>query len=113
MRLTAATLVALTATLTAHAAEWELDVDTRLVSVDGPPPIIAGGLGSVRFGGDESGLRLGRARFALSQNLGELFSLHLDASSWGDRDKTPVGLTEAYLQFRPYPYAGYRLRVKA
>jgi hypothetical protein len=113
MLLTAATLVALTATLTARAAEWELDVDTRLVTVDGPPPIIAGGLGSVRFGGDESGLRLGRARFALSQNLGELFSLHLDASSWGDRDKTPVGLTEGYLQLRPYPYAGFRLRVKA
>jgi hypothetical protein len=113
MLLTAATLIALTATMTARAAEWELDVDTRLVTVDGPPPIIAGGLGSVRFGGDESGLRLGRARFALSQNLGELFSLHLDASSWGDRDKTPVGLTEAYLQLRPYPYAGFRLRVKA
>ena len=86
MLLTAAALVALTATLTARAAEWELDVDTRLVTVDGPPPIIAGGLGSVRFGGDESGLRLGRARFALSQNLGELISLHLDASSHSTHD---------------------------
>jgi hypothetical protein len=109
----AGTLLALAATLTAHAAQWELDVDTRLVAVDGPPPIIAGGLGSVRYGGDESGVRLGRARFALSQSLGELLSLHLDASSWGDHDKTPVGLTEAYLQLRPYPYRGYRLRVKA
>ena len=24
-----------------------------------------------------------------------------------------LGITEAYLQFRPYPHAGYRLRVKA
>ena len=111
--LTAAALIILAATTVAQAADWELDLDARLVTVDGPPPFIAGGLGSLRYGGDESGLRLGRVRFALSQSLGELLSVHLDASSWGDRDKIPAGLTEAYLQLRPYPYAGYRLRVKA
>jgi len=105
-----ATLVAATA---ANAADWELDLDARLLTVNGPPPFIAGGLGALRFGGDESGMRLGRARFALSQSLGEVLSVHLDASSWGDHDKTPVGLTEAYLQYRPYPRAGLRIRVKA
>ena len=109
----AAALVALAGTLPATAADWELDVDARLLSVDGPPPFIAGGLGLLRYGGDESGLRLGRARFAVSQSLGEAWSLHLDASSWGDHDKIPAGLTEAFLQLRPYPRAGYRLRVKA
>jgi hypothetical protein len=104
---------ALAAATTVNAAEWELDLDARLLTVNGSPPFIAGGLGSVRFGGDESGVRLGRARFAVSQSLGEVLSLHLDASSWGDHDKTPVGLTEAYLQFRPYPRAGFRVRVKA
>jgi hypothetical protein len=49
----------------------------------------------------------------VSQPLGEILSVHVDASSWGDRDKIPVGLTEAYLQLRPYPFSGYRLRVKA
>jgi hypothetical protein len=109
--------VALVATLaaatTANAADWELDLDARLLTVNGPPPFIAGGLGAVRFGGDESGVRLGRARFSISQSLGEVLSVHLDASSWGDHDKTPVGLTEAYLQYRPYPRAGLRIRVKA
>lgn len=104
---------ALAAATTVNAADWELDLDARLLTVNGSPPFIAGGLGSVRFGGDESGVRLGRARFAVSQSLGEVLSLHLDASSWGDHDKTPVGLTEAYLQFRPYPRAGFRVRVKA
>jgi hypothetical protein len=97
---------------TANAAAWELDLDGRLVNVNGPAPIIAGGLGSTRFGGDQSGARLGRARFAITQNLGEVWSLSLDASSWGDHDKIPAGLTEGYLQWRPYPRAGYRLRVK-
>ena len=104
---------ALAVATTANAADWELDLDARLLTVNGPPPFIAGGLGTLRFGGDESGVRLGRARFAISQSLGEVLSVHLDASSWGDRDKTPVGLTEAYLQYRPYPRAGLRIRVKA
>ena len=98
---------------TAIATDWELDLDGRLVNVDAPPPFIAGGLGALRFGGDESGLRVGRIRFAVSQSFGNLWSAHLDASSWGDRDKSPAGLTEAYLQFRPYPFHGYRLRIKA
>ena len=58
-------------------------------------------------------LQLGRARFALTQSLGEVWSAHLDASMFDDKDRSPVGLTEAYLLFRPYPCAGYRFRVKA
>lgn len=108
-----AALVALACTSTSRATEWELDVDARLLTADGGKPFIDGGLGTTRFGEDQSGLRLGRARFAISQNLGEVWTLHLDASLWGDRDKIPVGLTEGYLQLRPYPASGYRLRVKA
>jgi hypothetical protein len=108
-----ALVTALGAATTASAADWELDLDARLLTVNGPPPLIAGGLGTLRFGGDESGMRLGRARFAVTQSFGEMLSVHLDASSWGDHDKIPAGLTEAYLQLRPYPHAGFRLRVKA
>ena len=98
---------------TAAATDWELELDGRLVNVEAPPPFIAGGLGAERFGGDESGLRIGRIRLCLTQSFGNLWSVHLDASSWGDHDKIPAGLTEAYLQWRPYPFAGYRLRIKA
>jgi opacity protein-like surface antigen len=107
------TVTALACAGAACAADWELDLDGRLVSVNGPPPLIDGGLGSVRFGGDQSGVRLGRARFAVAETFGEIWSLHLDASSWGDHDRIPAGLTEGYLQMRPYPWAGWRLRVKA
>ena len=98
---------------TAGADGWELDLDGRLVSSDAHPSYTRGGISGVRFDEDQSGLRLGRARLALSESLGELWSLHLDASAWGDHDRIPVGLTEAFVQFRPYPFAGYRLRVKA
>jgi hypothetical protein len=98
----------------ARADGWELDLDGRLVSSDANPSYTQGAISGVRFDHDQSGLRLGRARLALSESLGELWSVHLDASAWGDHDRIPAGLTEAYLQFRPYPFAsGYRLRVKA
>jgi hypothetical protein len=97
----------------AHVPDWEIDLDGRLVSVNGLQPFINGELGSTRYGGGESGARIGRVRVALAQTLGEIWSVHLDASSWGDHDKIPVGLTEAYLQMRPYPFDGFRLRVKA
>ncbi len=93
--------------------DWELDLDVRLVSSDGERTFVNGGLGTLRFDDTQSGLRLGRARFALSEALGEVWSLRLDASDWGDHDRNPVDLTEAYLQFRPYPFAGYRFRLKA
>ena len=96
-----------------RAAEWQASLDMRLVSSDAAPPIMDGGLGTVRFGSDDSGLRLGRARFAVTQRLFELWSAHLDVSAWDDKGKSPLGVTEAYLQFRPYPRDGLRFRLKA
>jgi opacity protein-like surface antigen len=93
--------------------DWEIDVDARLVSSDGRRSFVNGGLGTLRYDHTESGLRLGRARLALSEALGEVWSLRLDASAWGDDDRNPLDLTEAYLQFRPYPLNGYRFRLKA
>jgi hypothetical protein len=97
----------------AHATEWEASLDVRLINSDAERSYVNGGLGSVRFDRDDSALELGRARFALTQTFAELWSAHLDASVWDDRDAHALGVTEAYLQFRPYPSHGYRLRVKA
>jgi hypothetical protein len=97
----------------AHATDWEVDLDARLVWSDALPPFMEGGLGTLRYGADDQGLQLGRARFALTQAIGELWSAHLDFSMFDDQDRSPVGVTEAYLLFRPYPFAGYRFRMKA
>jgi hypothetical protein len=96
-----------------RATDWELSLDARLVSSDAYPSYMEGGLGTVRFGSDDSGLRLGRARLAVTQPLGELWSAHLDASVFDDQGGTLLGVSEAYLLFRPYPFAGYRFRLKA
>lgn len=112
--LAALALAALCATGgSAHATDWEVDLDARLVWSNAQPPFMEGGLGTVRYGSDDKGLRLGRARFALTQAIGELWSAHLDVSMFDAKDRSPVGVTEAYLLFRPYPFAGYRFRMKA
>src|SRR5579863_8995368 len=96
-----------------RATDFELSLDGRLVSSNAEPSFMEGGLGTVRFDRHDSGLQLGRARFALNQSLGELWSLHLDASMYDQLDRSPVGLTEAYLLFRPYPSEGLRFRLRA
>jgi len=103
----------LAATGASGAVDWDLSLDARLVSSDANPPFMDGGLGTVRYGSGQAGLQLGRVRFALTQPLGELWSAHLDASMYDDKDRSPVGVTEAYLLLRPYPSAGWRFRLKA
>jgi hypothetical protein len=112
-RATVLSLALLSLSATARAADWEVSLDMRLVNSDADRSFMDGGLGTVRYGRNDSGLQLGRARLALTQQLGELWSAHLDVSAWDNQDRSPVGVTEAYLQFRPYPRAGYRFRLKA
>jgi hypothetical protein len=113
LRTAAVSLALLLFTAAVHATDWEVSLDMRLVNSDADHSFMDGGLGTVRFGRNDSGLQLGRARLALTQQLGELWSAHLDVSAWDNKDRSPVGATEAYLQFRPYPRAGYRFRLKA
>jgi hypothetical protein len=96
----------------AHAADWELSLDMRAVSSDGRTSFLENGQGKLRFDEDHQGIRLGRLRAALDQPLGEVFSAHVEASTWDDDDKNPVDLTEAYVEYRPYPRAGLRSRVR-
>jgi hypothetical protein len=96
-----------------RATDWELSLDLRLVDSNAEPSFMEGGLGTVRFSSNDDGAQLGRARFALTQQIGERWSAHLDISMYDDEDRSPLGLTEAYLLFRPYPFDGYRFRLKA
>ncbi|HTV79822.1 MAG TPA: hypothetical protein VMF03_16330 [Steroidobacteraceae bacterium] len=95
-----------------RATAWDASLDLRLVASDAPDAYADGGLGVLRYGADRDGVQLGRARFALSQDLGDLLTLKLDASAWGQHDRNPVDLTEAYLQLHPYPVGDFRARVK-
>ena len=105
-------LLCLAGALPAHAADFQLSLDLRGVSSDGRTSFLDNGQGKLRFDGDHEGLQLGRLRAAWTQPLGEVFSAHVESSTWDDDDKNPIDLTEAYLEYRPYPRAGFRTRVR-
>jgi len=96
----------------AHAAEWEVALDLRAISSDGRTSFLDNGQGKLRFDSDHEGMQLGRLRAAWTQPIGEVLSAHVDASTWDDEDKNPIDLTEAYLEYRPYPRAGWRSRLR-
>ncbi|MBS0581281.1 MAG: hypothetical protein JSR36_18650 [Proteobacteria bacterium] len=98
---------------TARATDWQLSIDTRLVSSDADRSVMDGGFGPVRFDREDAALQLGRLRLALTQAIAELWSVHLDASVYDDKGGALAGFSEAFVQWRPYPRAGYRLRLKA
>ena len=57
-----------------RATDWDASLDLRLVAADAPTSLLDGGLGVVRYGDDRDGVQLGRARLALSQDLGDLLT---------------------------------------
>ena len=111
LKLAAATFLAL-ACATARAGDFEIAIDVRAVSSDGRTSFLDNGQGKLRFDEDHQGLQLGRLRAAWDQPLGETFALHAEASVWDDDDKNPIDLTEAYVEWRPYPRKGFRSRVR-
>ena len=96
----------------AHGADWQLELDARAIASDGQTSFLDNGQGKLRFDADHDGIQLGRLRAELNQPLGEVFSAHVAASTWDDDDKNPIDLTEAYLEYRPYPHSGWRTRVR-
>lgn len=96
----------------AQAGDWELALDLRAVSSDGRESFLDNGLGKLRFDEDHEGLQLGRLRLSVDQPLGEVFTVHAEASTWDGDDKNPIDLTEAYVEYRPYPRAGFKSRVR-
>jgi hypothetical protein len=112
MRAAAALVLALVCTSARAEGQFDLSVDMRLIAADGPTSYLDGGLGKLRFDEDHDGLQVGRLRAAWSQAFGETLNVHVDASLWRPGDDNAFDLTEAYLEYRPYPAGGWRSRVK-
>jgi hypothetical protein len=96
----------------ASALDWQLSADLRLLDSDGQRSLFDGGLGTLRYDSNHDGLQIGRLRAALTEPLGQVWALKLDASYWGQDETHSTGLTEAYLEYRPYPVDGWRARVR-
>lgn len=96
----------------AVAADWRLALDLRAVQSDGRDSFLENGQGKLRFGDEDEGIRLGRWYAAIDAPLGESFAVHVEGSTWDENDKNPFDLTEAWLEYRPVPRAGFKPRLR-
>lgn len=90
----------------------DLSIDLRAVSSDASQSRLTGGLGATRFAEDESGLQLGLVRLGYRGDFTDTLHLTAEAVSYGERSQPLLGLTEAYLEWRPVPASTWRSRLK-
>jgi hypothetical protein len=85
--------------------------DLRAVAVDSPLESFAyGGLGLLRFDEGHDGVQVGRLMFDLSGPIAETLRIQATASATTDDDHNPIDLTEAFIEWRPYPRSPWRWR---
>jgi hypothetical protein len=93
-------------------AEVEATLDLRLVQSNGRNSFLDGGLGKLRFDGDDDGVQLGRARFAWRDIVAGNWHANVDLSAWSLNDHRAIDLTEAWLEWRPVPKSAWRSNLK-
>ena len=103
---------ALAASNLALAYEFDLGVDLRGVAIDATQSRLTGGLGKLRFDGDQDGLRLGYVHAGVRADPTETIRVTAEAYAYGDKDVNAFDLTEAYAEWRQLPSSAWRSRVK-
>lgn len=111
-----ASLIAVTAAGAADLSPVDAQgfVELRGVAVDSSlSSFVHGGLGLLPFDDEHEGVQSGRfvldVRSPLSETLRAQFSALATA---GDDDQNPIDVTEAFIEWRPYPQSHWRWRAK-
>jgi hypothetical protein len=90
-----------------------LQADARWVQVDSPyASFTEGGLGLSRFDEDHDGLRVGRVLVNFNGPLTETLRADITLSGTGDSDVNALDVTEAFIEWRPYPSNRWRWRTR-
>jgi len=116
LRILAATALGLCLLGCRAAAQDRLElaglIDLRLVHSTGAESYLDGGPGLLRFDSTQDGLRLGEAVLSGKLRITDTLNFNLVASSFGDHNNAWGALSEAYLEYRPYPTGAWRFRAR-
>jgi hypothetical protein len=97
----------------ALAHEITAQIDLRGVLVDSPlQSFTDGGTGELRFGRGDDGLRLGKVMIDAAGEIIDTVRYGVTAQATGDGDQNPIDLTEAFLEWRPYPSSSLRWKTR-
>ncbi|MEO8307035.1 MAG: hypothetical protein ABI616_03220 [Pseudomonadota bacterium] len=105
-------MLLLSAVAGAAHAEIEASLDLRLVDSDGRKSFVDGGWGKLRYPANDDGLNLGRARFAWRGSPGGDWHANVDLSAWSLDEHNALGVTEAWMEWRPVPQSAWRSNLK-
>jgi hypothetical protein len=86
-------------------------LDLRLSQTDGEKSWLKGGFGKLRHG-DETAADIAQAALLWQPHLTDTFSGYVLLQGLSDAE-VPVGIEEAYVQWRPVPKSGFRFGVRA
>jgi hypothetical protein len=86
-------------------------LDLRVSQTDGEKSWLDGGYGKLRHG-DETAADIAQAAILWQPHLTDTFSGYLLLQGLSDAE-VPVGVEEAYLQWRPVPKSGFRFGLRA
>ena len=93
--------------------EFTAQLDLRAVAVDSPyASFTEGSLGLLRFDEAHDGIRLGALMLDASGPITETLRYTATAYATGDGDQNPIDLTEAFVDWRPYPQSAWRSRTR-
>ena len=115
MRLLATVLICLAAPTRADVSPYELQgyVDIRAVGIDSSlTSFMHGGLGLLRFDEDHDGLQFGRVALDVNGPLTDSLRAQLTMVAADNGDDNVLDLTEAFVEWRPYPRSGWSWRTK-
>ncbi len=88
-------------------------IDLRAVHTAASLSYLNGGIGTVRFDDEHEGVRLGRASLSLRFRISETLTATTVIDTYDDGDINGLGVTEAFVQWRPFPSKAVRWQVKA
>src|SRR5689334_1441728 len=88
--------------------------DLRGIAVDSSlQSFVHGGLGLLQFDDDHDGVQSGRFVVDVNSPLTETLRMQLTTiATAGEDEQNPVDVTEAYIEWRPYPQSHWRWRTK-
>lgn len=113
-RLTALALLVLAAPAWAQQGidGFNAGIDLRAVTASGARSYLDGGLGDLQYDPQHAGARLGGIWLDYNGSVHDVVHFVADAVGYGDGNRFPLDLTQAFAEWRPFPIGVWRSRLK-
>lgn len=91
---------------------FDAGIDLRAIASDGARSYLDGGLGDLQYDSQHAGARLGGVWLDYNGSVQDVLHFVVDAVGYGDGNRFPLDLTQAFVEWRPFPIGLWRSRVK-